>query len=339
MPDATLRDYSGSQLVAPLAGLAELSMVGFMGRYAKTREFLSKEANGDKYVHPEHEALWFYLLNHAVADIAARVDMDEPLGAMAGVVERYYGDAEVKVLRAIYYLALITTRESRHVYINGQEDITRELANYPEACGEFIRSIRGADSTSAASALMHTPPSVSAAEYFSYLVEVFRGGKFAPGFGGEKWACVAEPLRDLVIGKTTPERLLDIVFTLCHNGGPIFNKGMLYHPQSNHSLLKILDVQRAGQIPKLIDSAGSEYVTAPMRDYVIGLKKLLGDGFGGAVDWYAVQALGAKGKYISSAALAKLKAKKAAIAPGAPPVEAIYVAPGEWVLPLKRNIA
>jgi hypothetical protein len=101
----------------------------------------------------------------------------------------------------------------------------------------------------------------------------------------------------MVWGRISAEMFLDTGFTLCHNGGPIFNKGMLYHHANKAELERILDVQRAGQIPQLVASKGTKFVTAPLSAYQSKMRELLGGEFDGYVDWFLVESLGSLGKY------------------------------------------
>ena len=55
----------------------------------------------------------------------------------------------------------------------------------------------------------------------------------------------------MLTGTTSMEMLVDTGYTLAHNGGPIFNKGMMYTHYDSH-FLTILDLQRAGQMLDLL---------------------------------------------------------------------------------------
>ena len=68
-----------------------------------------------------------------------------------------------------------------------------------------------------------------------------------------------------VSGEFSAEMMLDTVWTLAHNGGPIFNKGQFYACTAN--ALRILDVQRSGQIPEavLFDHAIEGFADAELQ--------------------------------------------------------------------------
>jgi len=94
----------------------------------------------------------------------------------------------------------------------------------------------------------------------------------------------------------TQEMMIDTAYTLAHNNGPMFNKGMLYDHYGN-DFKKILDVQRSGQIPEFILEGGAKFLT-PLQSSVFNdaLTALKGE-FGNYVDWYQVEKLGSLIKY------------------------------------------
>lgn len=243
---------------------------------------------------PEVDALIFYMLNHAVSLVRQRVHPLQPLGKYLPLFDLYATEMAVRTQRMFFYLLLICTRESRH---DKAKDQNRDSWGYSEKIIKFHRSLGGMGSDGAASALCKNPPSVTLGEYTRYLSDTFYKGNYNGGFGGKAWGQVADVLRDYVSGKLTAEMMMDTSFTLCHNNGPIFNKGMLFSGYS-HDIYHILDVQRSGQIPQLI----AEKVLAHTKVHLVQLiwsrcHKLLGAEFDGYVDYFKVEELGALKKY------------------------------------------
>jgi len=125
---------------------------------------------------------------------------------------------------------------------------------------------------------------------------------------------------------TSAELMLDTGYTLAHNNGPIFNKQVLYHPHDTTELKKILDVQRAGMIPQMVHSGASKFVSLAHRKFHEKALALLGEEFGGPVNWFTVENLGAVQSYT---------AEKAAMADP----EHLYVLPGLQLKKVKRGKA
>lgn len=275
---------------------------------------------GESYQHedqkkPEVEAAHFYLMNHTVARVRQRVGMDEPLGDLAPLVEQYRDDAADMALRCFAYLVLITTREARHKHKN----ISSLFAGVhdPSACS-FIDGL-GNGSTGAAMKFRQSPPTCTIGDYVSAIRDTFYKGGFTGGFGGKKWANIADCLLKFVRGTYSAEMMLDLAWALAHNGGPMFNKGMLYEYYDTNKLYMVLDTQRAGQIPSLFHddkapkSAGSTLYYHHARD-------LLGGEYLEPVDWQAVNDAGSVKTYPVNGAPPKTKLQKPLKA-STPPVD------------------
>ena len=244
-------------------------------------------------VHPETEALKFYLLQHAMAIVRQRAGMHEPLNGMEVVPELYHRKCGLSAMRMFVYLLLICTREARHpkftvTFCNKMEN------KWGVDFADFIRHLSG--SHGAVQKLMHYPPDMLLGKYCEGLVWVFRNGKFGSSFGGEKWAVIADTLRDFVNGVISAEMMLDTAFTLAHNGGPIFNKGLGFKHHDKARLMMILDVQASGQIPQLIKEGKlvGSYISSEVTMAYGEIHTALGadESVTGIVDWFKVEKMG-----------------------------------------------
>lgn len=338
--------------------LSEARLQHVMNRYPHLRaDLISKD--GAAEAKPETDALWFYVQQHAMSLAERNLDREEPLGPYAEYVEKYHATGQRKVMRMFYYLLLITTRESRHAKSGaGKQKLYKK---YPNIVHFHKNYVQDSSAASAIQALIDNAPDITLGEYTSFLVNAFTMPGYNGGYGGKAWADIARPLNDFVHGKISAEILMDTAFTLEHNNGQIFNKGMLYHNGNSNALHKILDVQRSGQVPQLIAHHYSDlgnYINTDLRNYVEEFTRI-DAGFGGRVDWTQVKDIHGTAKYtneisaqtsspgnqnwkqkleaIKAAAAekaAKLKAKaaKAALLKGA-----IEILPGTWVAKGKRS--
>lgn len=252
-----------------------------------------EEKDGAIKTKPENDALWFYLMNHAMAEISQQFEEFEPLGEFEAVMNEYHNMMQIKSLRMFYYILMITTRESRHAHSSAS--LKKLYKEYPEV-EEFHLGILGHNEMSAVERFVATPPQMPLGRYCEFVRRQFTEGGYGGSYGGKPWANVAKCLSEFVHGRATAEMMMDTAFTLCHNNGPIFNKGMVYHGYDTGEIRKILDVQRSGQIPQLVAQNGSPQVSATMRHFQKRFEKLV-PSFGGYVDWYTVSALGAFGQY------------------------------------------
>ena len=216
-------------------------------------------------------------------------------GAHAAFVDESYRRIGPKAVRAFYYLLLICTRESRHVHQTGSLAAKGEKQ---AAAWGFVKSISGAGSASAYKRFLEAPPDCTIGQYVDLLRQVFYQGGFSSGYGGPAWGQVCDSLCRFVSGEFTAEMMLDNVWTLAHNNGPVFNKGMLYTTYTS-TLQRILDVQASGQVPEmaLTDQAVQSFVAPELRKMMMLLQDTLPGVIGKYVDWYAVELLGAKNVY------------------------------------------
>lgn len=294
-PGVLHRDMGGIQVptvVAQLNKFMNLKNVGGMAGVFDT------EANCGN---PERDAVVFYMMNHAVSLVRQKVHPYEALSPKhLEIVEAYHHELALKSARMFYYMLLICTRESRHDKSSYDDAHWIEFRNkYGLELLKFHKSIKGVGSGGAVSALREAPPNMTLGNYTAFLSEVFYKGKYSGGYGGKAWGKVADVLRDFVAGKITAEMMMDTAFTLCHNNGPIFNKGMLFEPYSEE-IYKILDVQRSGQIPQMVANGETKWAKDP---WVSGryqqCKSAIGEEFVGHVDWFLVEELGAMKSYPS----------------------------------------
>lgn len=294
---STLRKYRNRPM-STARDISAVPVAEWATQYVRLREALTEPLGSE--VEPEHAALWFYMMNHAVAEVGGRLDPDELLGDYQPLLDEYYDLVSMEVLRAAYYLLVITTREARHVSSKNNGLLSMLAKDESGEAVEFVRSIRGISAGDVLGRLISSPPDATLGPFTVTLERLFEEGCWSSSYGGKKWASVIRPLRQMVYGVITPEALLDTVFTLCHNGGPIFNKGYFYGMYNKQYIWEILDVQRAGQIPAYVGSGqGCPFVTPDMVEWHARARELLPGGAFEAdyVDWFAVEAAEAVNSY------------------------------------------
>ena len=127
----------------------------------------------------------------------------------------------------------------------------------------------------------------------------FDHGSWSAGYGGKPWGQIARTANQFFTGHTSLEMLVDTAYTLAHNNGPMFNKGMLYQSYSQKFIM-LLDIQRSGQIPELILDpelwVGAQKPPKVVADVVLTAENCPG-AFGKWVDWTKVHNAGSKGQY------------------------------------------
>ncbi len=290
MPISAPTNTLAHQLSRPLTSLRSYADQPCSAVAQKINDFMSE----DEWAHPDSQAILFYAMNHGLSLIAQKYSPYEPMeDDELQFVKEYHQIMTEPTLRAAYYLILICVRESRHMkqssHIDGKLD---EQFGYPFR--QFIRSLPQS-SHGAENAFRNNPPNCTLGRLAAGLAYLFHNGPFTGSFGGHPWGNVADCLSRFVNGEFSAEMMLDTNWTLCHNNGPIFNKGMLYHGYTGY-LPFILDVQRSGQIPELILEEHpiiAGMVSQELKVRMEWLKDRFPDKIGDYCDWFKAETLGA----------------------------------------------
>lgn len=255
---------------------------------------------------PDYDAAKFYALNQMVAKLQTLYSPYEELPPWASDIAKQYATTLAEQnLRSMHYVLLIITREARHLKSKDSFYTSTYGKTLPTDFTKFLSSISGSGSDGAVEAYLSHAPKVPLSTYTEAIRTAFNHGQFGGGFGGKPWGNIAATLEAFVTGKTSGEVFVDTVYTLAHNNGPIFNKGLYYHHYTS-DLAHVLDVQRSGQVCELFlegtyktsltgSANGSLQDYTELRTLITTNREPLG--IGEYVDWYKVEALGALHSY------------------------------------------
>lgn len=245
-------------------------------------------------VNPDNEAIRFYSLNQAVALIEQQYGKTSVLPELPLQIVREYQKVLVaQVHRLLVYTMLVTTRESRHLHAMPENWWSGMVGKYGLNFKSFNEQVHGKNSSTAVDLFKEHPPQLGVGPYSRGLAALFNTGKFSSSYGGKPWGNIAHTMAECLNGSTSSEVFVDTAYTLAHNNGPMFNKGMLYTMYSAE-LAKILDIQRAGRVIEYILESKKGHEYAPM---FAKLKSLLPDKIADYVDYYDVEAKGALKMY------------------------------------------
>lgn len=246
---------------------------------------------------PHKDAIIFYLLEHTANILRRQYHPLEPLpGAVMALLDTHAEQMAMRGARLFYYLLAITTREARHS--SGLDGTSKLTALYGSEAVAFIKKVMSLDENEALKALRDNPPNCTVGQYLGIMTDQFRPeyGTYSHSFGGLPWSNIAKTAWDFTKGEMSLELMMDKAFALEHNTSAIFNKPVLYH-HSHGDLKKILDVQRAGQIPQLVYEAKLKSCSDKYVQEIFGLCRAAvaakgnEDLLGGQVyvDWYKVE--------------------------------------------------
>lgn len=278
------------QLARPLCSAADMSWVPVAVTAKRANELLNVYKNTKK--DPVEEALRFYLLQHAMAIVRQRKELDEPLGEYEEIAELYHSECSEIAMRIFLYLFIITTREFRHGAVGCHATLGTKFGS---EIVEFRTKIKNNSCGGVVPTLFNKPPEMTLGKFVEAVEWTFNHGKFGGGYGGKPWGNITSVLRRYVYGEFTAEMMLDTAFTLAHNNGTMFNKGYGWNHPHKSALLTVLDVQASGQIPNLCwdyrNSAvpNTPDIPASVMALYDKLTEIIGPEFKKYVDWCKVK--------------------------------------------------
>lgn len=292
------KDTIAYQMTRPLVAKRDISKIELASITKVMKPFVDQLQTKAT---PEEHAVNFYMLNHAFAQIRLQVLPEEPLKQeFMKIIDLYFKNNTEYAKYMFFYLLLICTRESRHCK-NKEEQKERIVKDYGITIWDFFNT-PPMESDMAAQKLLDKPLYAGIGKYTEHMVAVFNTGQYTSSYGGKAWGEVAECLHRYVIGEYSMEAMVDTAFTLCHNNGPIFNKGMLFKCYEKTQIETILDIQRSGQIPQLIkDSRVGNYYIGQMfstsHQLHETIEPILRNEFSDSICWQKVEDLGALKTY------------------------------------------
>lgn len=202
-------------------------------------------------------------LFYALQDIYYRANIDKfsQEGKHLAFLDQVYNELSGLAEDMFYYCYLIITREYRHAksYLKCLKKESKtpkpvysfETSKDISAAMEIVfAAIKGNSSSSVAQFAMTSQLDFPIPAYVWSITRMFYDGKYASAYGGPKWGDIAATMYRFVSGQVSPVVFCDLAFNLCHNNGPIFNKGMLF-TNYPHYFVSFLDVQRGGQVLEL----------------------------------------------------------------------------------------
>lgn len=294
-----LAKYSNSPMRKVNTSFADTRLDDFMASYPEWASKIESVTSSNVQECPMGEAVWFYWHNHLVRSAEGKFGRYETLPEHTGeAVNRYFVEGNLRVLRMVYYMVLITIREARHCK-RQKYQYTDIRDKYEPQYDTLLSKIIGSGGSSVMNFLTENqdiPSNIEMGTLFTFLHEIFSvTALWNGGYGGKAWAKVTYPLTMLFNGKISPEVVMDTAFTLAHNNGPIFNKGLLYKHYDSAMIIQILDAQNSGQIPQY--TRYNMQANSDVYSYNVQVAPELGGIYEKQIDWHLVHSAGAKGSY------------------------------------------
>jgi len=287
-PENTLAHFNA----APQTHIHDLSALPVSVLAKATKDY--RTVASPEKTNPDDDATTFYTLNHCASIVRKSFSLNEPLPEWAQELMTAYTDvAMAQGERLLHYLLCITTRETRHMKTGTPTFWNKVKAKWDDKSVDLLKNISSdGDENTAMNKYMLTPPDMTIGQYVSTIAYGFHHGSYAGSYGGKPWGETTDALVAMITGQTSMEMLVDTGYTLCHNGGPIFDKPLLYTHYSGN-LITVLDVQRAGGMLDLMFETQTLGVhkTAQAMAAAALIKQHKPEALKGYLDWKLVDEL------------------------------------------------
>lgn len=286
---ATIKDYSS---------LPIFKSCNFLNQPLSVFNGAIYEANSKESYSSAYSAVQFYTLNKLATVIKDNIHNSVELREYEGVYKAYCDCVLEHGMQAFIYMLCICIKESRHLGNIAPQYTKLPAYDLWEALCSGFSVTKFIEKTHSDSPF----GGVTICQLLDLLQIVYYDHSWGASFGGRKWGNINDQVKKLAAGDISLELLLDTVFTLAHNTGNIFNKGFMFTSVGQGTLIKILDVQRSGQMPEYVlegVSSLGDTQTTELKDYISQVQPL--QAFNTEVDWELVNTLGSVGKYLVKA--------------------------------------
>lgn len=144
-----------------------------------------------------------------------------------------------------------------HMHPQSEKVITRKW-DPPQRIDEYLLNVgQWSNHRAAGWGVWYTLAKRNKAQYMYDCAKSFnKPGIWGDSFGGKKWGFASKLVADYFAGVITPHSFVDRVWTLQHNGGPLFNK----YYEGLDKLNRVLAIQAEGNYLKLASNYASGYV-------------------------------------------------------------------------------
>lgn len=225
---------------------------------------------------PETEALRFYFFNHAFHVLQKNYNKFEHLPDDMAEVARTYVESGNEGSRRLFsfllvitsYMASFLPRQEasfyNHIESRCGEDTREFLEKFCTGWSGYSGNGGAKPFIDRLTGLLDTA-TFSCANFSEAIIGTFMYGKWGQPKGLGQWDIIAMCAAGFIRGDVSLEGMADQAFSLCHQGGTIFEKGYFYQTNS-HDIYHLLDVQHSGQLPQWIEkNFNHRFVTDDIR--------------------------------------------------------------------------
>lgn len=239
---------------------------------------LTKEIKSFKTKHgcrvPESEAIMFYLVNNILHTVKSKYGELEDLPQDVYDLTKKCDNISTRISKALFFHVCLVGNGMLCTYLGAMEKHQKEYFenNYGKGFIEYLgKKTRDLDNMKVEDLTVN--------QFLGGMSNVYSIGKLIAW--GKPYSMIVKTAHKVSNGTYSLYTGADHIWSLCHNGGTILNKGIgnVFSVASNF-IFDILDVQDSGQIPAWIHAnKNQKYITKEIQEIYKEYYKLFPEAF------------------------------------------------------------
>lgn len=219
---------------------------------------------------PESDAILFYLSNHLSHIIKSRYKEMEVLPDNIAELATKCDQISTKISKALFFHVCCVGHGM--LWVNSGTLDTNQLAFFEQSFGPGYKAYLDEKKTSKTLDNM-SRHDMTIHQYLGGMSSIYGFSKIVAW--GKPYSMIIKTLHKASNGNYSLYTAADHIWSLCHNGGTILNKGISNIFQvSSDFIFDILDIQDCGQIPNwLNNNLNNRYVNAEIKQLFALFKK------------------------------------------------------------------
>ena len=200
------------------------------------------------------EALRFYFMDHCFHLIKnENKDIAQVSPEMADLIDLYFKELSKTSQRVFTYIICASLYEAGRMPAQSQKFWEFIEAQYGKKIFEALNNSKDHSygSLKEKEILAINEP---IQKFLSAIMSCFTSGKWWFGAGGKAWSDITRCARDVTEGHYSLQEMTDLAFSLCHDRGCMFDRGIIYQVGyiGDTNIYHVLDIQASGQTPQWI---------------------------------------------------------------------------------------
>ncbi len=212
---------------------------------------------------PESEAILFYLVNHALHVLRSNHNEYEELPPAMAAFAQKCDTISTRISKALFFH--VASVAHGMLWVNASQLEKSQLEFFEQQYGQGFKQYLINKKDGGALSEIKSISGLNINQFLGGLSSIYSFGKIVAW--GKPYSMIVKTLHKATNGSYSMYTCADHIWSLCHNGGTVLNKGIsgIFNIASN-DIFKVLDIQDAGQIPNWIHAnQNAKYVNSEIK--------------------------------------------------------------------------